>query len=235
MTKAMTEPKEPHSLTAEDVIAWLRDNPDFLSRYPEACDLLTPPREHQGKGIVDFQQFMVRRLREDRDGIIEEARGIVETSRANMSNQARAHAAVLLLLEARTFEDFIHTVVMDFAAILDVDIISLIVEAEGTVIPHINIPGVQVVTPGSIALLTKDNAVVLESHIKGIGEIYGGGAGLVKSQALVRLNIAPGTPSAMLAFGSREPEMFQKGQATDLILFLARVIERVFQSWLNLR
>ncbi|MCB9995074.1 MAG: DUF484 family protein [Rhodospirillales bacterium] len=238
MTNAMTDSKDDTSspsISADDIIIWLRANPDFLHEYPEACDLLTPPKEHSGKGVIDFQQFMVKRLREDRDGIIEEAREIVETSRANMSNQARIHNAVLMILEARTFEDFIHTIVMDCASLLDVDIISLVIEAEGSVIPHINIAGVHIITPGSIELLMKDQHIILESHIKGIGEIYGGGAGLVKSQALVRLNIARGTPPALIAFGSRDPDMFQPGQATDLILFFTRVIERSFFAWLDLQ
>lgn len=236
MSHTMTDTKDNTSLTAEDIIAWLRDNPSFLHKHPEACDLLDPPREHkdQGRGVVDFQQFMVRRLREDRDGIIEEAREIVETSRVNMSNQTRIHNAVLLLLEARNFEDFIHTVVMDFAALLDVDIIALIVEADGDVVPHINLSGVRAVTSGSIELLMKDQKIILESHTKGLEDIYGGGAGLVKSQALLRMNIAKGAPPAMLAFGSRNPDMFQPGQGTELTAFLGHVVERCFCSWLDL-
>jgi uncharacterized protein YigA (DUF484 family) len=42
------------------------------------------------------------------------------------------------------------------------------------------------------------------------------------------------TPPAILAFGSRNADMFQDGQATDQVLFLARVIERCFRAWLNL-
>ena len=64
--------------------------------------------------------------------------------------------------------------------------------------------------------------------------IYGGGAALVHSQILLRVDISMDTPPAILAFGSRNPELFQEGQATDQVLFLARVIERCFRSWLNL-
>lgn len=234
MSIPMTGSREQPALSAEEVIAWLRDNPDFLTRHPEACDLLAPPRQHKGKGIVDFQQYMVERLRQDRETIIEEAREIVETTRANMSNQARIHRAVLMLLESQSFEDFINTIVMDFAALLDIDIISLIVEAQGDAVPHINLAGVHAVSAGSINLLMKDSQIVLESHIKGLEDIYGGGAGLVKSQALLRLNIAPHGPSAMLAFGSRDPQMFQHGQGTELTLFLGNVVERCFRAWLDL-
>lgn len=238
MSRAMTEENDTQaaSLSAAEIIAWLRANPGFFHDYPEACDHLEPPRAHKesGRGVVDFQQIMVRRLRADRDGIIEEAREIVETSRANMSNQARIHRAVIMLLDARDFEDFIHIVTMDLAALLDVDIIALIIEADGEAIPHIGLAGVQVVGPGTIGLLTKGQPVVLESHIRGLAEIYGGGAGLVKSQALLSLHIADGAPAAMLAFGSRNPELFAAGQGTELIGFLGHVIERCFGKWLDL-
>jgi len=230
----MTKTDDTNEITAADIIAWLRDNPNFLQRHPEACDLLAPPREHKGKGVVDFQQFMVTRLREDRDGIIEEAREIVETSRSNMSNQARTHKAILMMMDARTFDDFIHTVTMDMASLFDVDIISLIVEAESNSIPHINLPGVKIVGNGSITLLMNESKIILESNIKGIEDIYGGGAGLVKSQALLQLNVSGAAPKAMLAFGSRDPDMYAAGQGTELLLFLGHVIERCFRQWLDL-
>jgi len=226
--------KKSSPLSAEDVLEWLRENPNFLRSHPEACDLLSPPRQHKGKGIVDFQSYMVQRLRTDRESIIEEAREIIETSRANMSNQARVHSAILMMLEAQSFEDFINVITMDFAALLDIDIVALIVEANGDTVPHINLNGVHAVSGGTISLLMKDSRVVLEANTKGLEDIYGGGAGLVRSQALLRLTVAPGGPSAMLAFGSRDPDMFQAGQGTELIVFLGNAVERCFRAWLDI-
>ena len=236
MSSAMTDKNISPALSAEEIISWLRENPNFLHDFPEACDLLDPPRNHkdQGKSVVDFQQFMVKRLRADRDGIIEEAREIVETSRANMSNQMRIHNAVLLLLDAASFDDFIHVIIMEIVALLDLDIISLVVEADGNDIPHINLPGVHVASAGTINLLMNNRKIVLESHINGLDQVYGGGAGLVKSQALLRLHIAAHAPDVLLAFGSRNSELFQPGQGTELTLFLGHIIERCFRQWLNL-
>jgi uncharacterized protein YigA (DUF484 family) len=220
----------------EDVIAFLRKRPRFLIDNPEVCDFLAPPQQHDGRrsGVADFQHYMVKRLKEDRDGIIEEARSIVETSRANASNLSRVHRAVLMLLEAYDFEDFVHALTMDCAAVLDVDIISLIVETDGTVVPHINLNGVHAVSPGTISLVMRERMVMLEGNIIGLDEVYGGGAGLVKSQALLRLAISPHLPPALIAFGSRNPELFQEGQGTEQICFLGQVIERCFRSWLHL-
>jgi uncharacterized protein YigA (DUF484 family) len=80
----------------------------------------------------------------------------------------------------------------------------------------------------------EDKLVMLQNNISGIEPIYGGGATLVQSQILLRVDISMNTPPAILAFGSRDPNMFGKGQATDQILFLARVIERCFRHWLDL-
>jgi uncharacterized protein YigA (DUF484 family) len=115
---------------------------------------------------------------------------------------------------------------------LEVDIVSLIIETDADTIPHIDIPGVRVARPGMSDLLLQGRNVRLEAGA-GLPEVYGAGANLVKSQALVRLNIASGMPEALLAFGSRDAAMFQAGQATDLVTFLGRVIERCFRAWLE--
>lgn len=224
----------PPPLSEDDVIAWLKAHPGLFQRRPEALDHVTPPREHKGKGIADFQFYMVQRLRADRDDVLESAREVVETSRANMNIQTRVHTAVLMLMEARDFEDFIRTITMDFASVLDIDIVSLIVETEGTVIPHIDLAGVRAVSPGTVNLLMKDRDVVLEAAVNGLAELYGGGATLVKSQALIRLNIQRGGAPSLLALGSRDPGLFQEGQGTELAGFLGRVTERCFRTWLGL-
>lgn len=220
--------------TDDEILDWLKANPKFLARNPEAIEFLVPPtRKDNDRKVADFQSYMIRRLKDDREDVIQSAREIVETSRANMNNQARIHKAILLLLEATNFQDFIHTMTMDFAALLDVDIISLIVEIDDSMIPQIDLNGVRVVGPGTVDLLTRKQAMLLESNIQGLDEIYGGGAGLVKSQAMMRLHIGGDTPAAILAFGSRDPEMFHAGMGTEQISFLGAVIERCFRLWLS--
>lgn len=227
-----TMPKET-PVSENQVLQWLKDNPDFLQNNPDACNLLIPPSEKSGKTIADFQAYMIKRLKDDKEDIIEEARELVETSRTNMSNQARIHQAVLLLLEAQNFEDFIRTITLDFLSLLNLDIISLLVEAEGGIIPHIDISGVRAVGNGAIDRIMGEQNIVLESHIMGRDEIYGGGAGLVKSQMLVRLDIGECAPSVLIAFGSRVPETFQPRQGVELVAFLGCVIERCLYSWLR--
>jgi uncharacterized protein YigA (DUF484 family) len=232
MSQIMSKPENLTSLTDKDIIEWLRQNPRFLENNPHACDLLMPPTEKKGKGIADFQSYMIQKLKEDKEDVIESARELVENSRHNMNNQVRINRAVLSVLEAHTFEDFIRAITLDFASYLDVDIVSLIVETDEETIPHVDMAGVRLVGPGTIDLLLGGNSITLEEQASGLEQIYGGGAALVKSQALMRLNIGEESPPALLAFGSRIDHMFYSGQGTDMIGFLGQVVERCFRAWL---
>lgn len=222
------------TLTPQEVIEFLQANPKFLQQNPEACDFLIPPKSGNGKNVADFQSFMIARLKNDKEKVLETTQAIVENARSNMNNQQRIHKVILRLLEARNFEEFIHIITMDLSTMLNTDISVLVVESNGHDIPHITNNGIRVLPTGTIDQWMKGQNVLLQSNIGGLEAIYGGGANLVQSQALLRVDISMDTPPAILAFGSRDPNMFQDGQGTELVDFLARVVERTFRSWLSL-
>ncbi len=222
-------------LTAEDIIAWLERHPGFLREHPQALEALIPPAPVRGRGaIADFQHYMIERLKADKGALEDITREIVENSRANMNNQHRIHRAVLLLLEAESLDDFVHTITIDLSALLDVDIAALVVETDGRRIPHVGASGVRIVPSGTVDKWMAGKPALMQSDITGIEAIYGGAATLVASQILLRVDISMKTPPAILAFGSRDPKMFEPGQATDQISFLTRVVERCFRMWLDL-
>ncbi len=231
-----TAPKDMSTapLSPDDILRYLQEHPDFLQKNPEACDFLTPPKTHNGKKISDFQSYMIERLKSDKHEALETTKDVVTTVRNNMNNQARVHRAILRLLEANSFENFVHVITIDLISILDVDITVLLVESDGKDIPHIQANGVRVIPQGTIDHWLGKKTSLLEADIQGVEALYGGGATLVRSQALVRVDISMDTPPALLAFGSRDSQLFQEGQSTEQIAFLARVVERLFRLWLNI-
>lgn len=222
------------NLRAEDVITWLRQNPDFLQKHPQVLDILAPPRENTGRNIADFQSYLIERLQADKEQVLATTQEIVETSRANMSNQSRIQKAILHLLESRTLDELIHKLTMDLNAILGIDISTLLVESNGHDIPHVHFSGVRVLPPGTIDSWMEGKTILLQDQISGIEAIYGGGASLVQSQLLMRLEILPDTPPALVAFGSRDPDLFRDGLGTEHVRFLAGVIERILRRRLEL-
>jgi len=219
-----------HPLNEETVAAWLKENPDFFTAHPDAL----PPLE-QGKGVVDFQQRMLERLKNDKSKAQRLQKELIDNVRANMSNQSRIQTAVLTMLEADSFEEFIETVTQDLPVLLDVDTVNLIIETPSKEIPFINQSGIRFAKSGTVTKWLSTGDALLQDNISGHEELFGPGAGLVKSHALVRLEISQDTPAGIIAFGSRDPEMFQPNQAVDQIGFLAQVVERCFRIWLGLQ
>ena len=144
-----------------------------------------------------FRSYAIERLRSDKEEVLTTAQEIVATSRANMNNQQRVHAAVLRLLEAKNFDDFIHCITMDLATILDVDIAVMVVESNGHDIPHVQTSGIRVIPGGTVDKWMEGKNVLLQDNISGIEAIYGGGAALKKeigrwtltATALIRANL----------------------------------------------
>ena len=49
--------------SAGEVVAYLRNHPDFLITHPELLSVLTPPKVERGDRVIDMQHFMVQRQR----------------------------------------------------------------------------------------------------------------------------------------------------------------------------
>jgi len=221
-------------LTEEDVAAYLRDHPDFLASRSDLIPHLLPPSVDRGNGVLDMQYYMLQRLRGELGELQEQQRELIATSRANLNNQNRVHAAVLFLLDATSFEHLIQTITTDLAVLLDLDVAVLAVESTGSAIPHVSRSQVRVLEPDGVTRILGKRDVLLRDNIQGTPDLYGAAAGAVRSDALVRLRISAAAPAGLIAFASREPDMFHPGQGTELIGFLARVIERSIRSWLDL-
>lgn len=228
--------KRPSTPTAAQVIAYLRRHPDFLLRHPELLELQHAPSRHAGApGIVDFQQAMVDKLRRDVSRLRTEQDEIIANSRDNLSTQERIHKAVLALLEAETFEHFIDIITSDLVLLLDVDVVSLCIERPKSGARGPAPEGLEFLAPGSVdRIIGKNRQVLLRDDTPGDTEIYGEGADLVRSDALLRLHPSASAPVGLLAFGARHPGYFHHGQGTELLSFLGRVIEFAMRAWLDL-
>ncbi|MFH1158316.1 MAG: DUF484 family protein [Pseudomonadota bacterium] len=218
----------------DEVVAYLKAHPEFLDAHPDILEHLRAPGVQQGKGVVDFQQALLEKLKSDKSNAQRVQRELIENVRANMNNQSRIQTAVLVVLEAETFEEFIESVTQDLPVLLDVDTVNLVIESTSREIPFINQSGIRFAKQGTVQKWLGAGDALLQSNINGHEEIFGPGAGLVKSHALVRLEISQNTPAGIIAFGSRDPEAFQPHQAVDQIGFLAQVVERCFRIWLDI-
>ena len=230
---AAPAPVGPQQIGSREVIAYLKQHPDFLDRHPEALRLLRAPMREVGEGVFDFQHFMIERLRDELGRVNLEHRTLIAASRGNLASQGRVHKAALAILGAPSFEQLLQIVTTDLAVLLDVDIVTLAVESTASptrLMPH----GIHLLKAGTVdALLGADRNVLLQADLPGDAALFGGAAGLVRSQALLRVSIGRSAPTGLLCIGARRIGRFNPGLGAELLGFLGRVLGITIAQWLS--
>ena len=212
------------SFADEQVVEYLRQHPDFFAERAALLQTMTPPGRWSGDTVVDMQRYMVESLRGEIAGLRDCANEVIETSRANLAIQSRTHAAVLALVAVPDLDHLIRAVCDDLPILLDVDVALLSLEPAPAL--ELMIGGIGRLQSGDVErVVGAGRDVALYREMADDGTLFGPGAGLVRSAALARIRCGECAPAGLLAFGSRRDAAFHPGQGTELLRFLAKVVE----------
>ncbi len=216
--------------TAAEVEAFLRAHPGFLADHPHLLADQLPERS-LGDNVVDLQSHALRRLRAEMDDLRGGAEELIVNARNNLSIQNSTLDAALALLGADSFDELVRVASDELPLILRVDLVTLCFEPG---LPKGAAIYVQEMPTGTIDRLIGANTTLrLRPRVHGDDLLYGAGAGLVRSDALVRLPLPERLPPGMLAIGSRATDMFHPGMGTDLLQFLTAVAAHCVARWVK--
>jgi len=223
MTEA-TQARLPLTVDPALVRDFLLAEPDFLHGDPDLLnDLGLRP---DASNIVDFGPAALARVSaaHEREALVR--RQIEATARANFSAQAQSHAAVIDLLDARNHSDLARRV--DEMAILRFGLAAGVVVLEG---PGRVPAGWHGLIAGQIDMIMGDHGTArMGFHAPALG-LFGDRIEEIKSMAIVRMALWEPSRQGLLAFGSSDPEGFTADMGSDLVAFLARVVERTAERW----
>ena len=212
------------TLRSEVVIRFLRENPEILT-----CDMALMTElgvRPTAQNIVEFGPAALARVHEAHR-VESQARQYLEaTAQANFSAQAQTHGAVVDLLDARNHADLARRV--DELAQLRFGLTAGVVALEG---PERTPAGWRVMPEGGIDMLVGHQAVARMGFEPLALGLFGERAPQIKSMAMVRLAVWSPARSGLLAFGSADEEGFTEDMGTELVAFLARVVERTAERW----
>lgn len=225
---------------ADDLREKIIANPDVLLEDVDVMRALVGANEAPAGGnIVDLRSVAMDRLEARLDRLEDTHRTVIAAAYDNLAGTNQVHRAILRMMDAQTFEQFLADLCGEVADILRVDAIRLVLE---TTDPDAlsNEDAVFAVMPenyvdGYITLGRNMPArqVTLRPFQKVGGSLYGPRAPYIQSEACLKVDLGPDRMPAMLVMGSEDPHQFTSQQATDLLTFFAGVFERVARRWLG--
>ncbi len=240
--KPVTRSKD--NITKQQVTEYLRKHPDFLKDNAELMEILAPPEIDLGGNVVDLQHHMLGKLQKGLSSLKNKYEGLVLSSRDNMSTLHQVHEAVLSLMRAPALEQLLEIIAMDLPAFFNVDIVRLGIESEAAEFyenkfGEQNASGIAFLEAGLIdKTMSKEKSVLLvadttKNFIYGFEQIFADCSGIIESAALLRMRLPSSQRGVLLAFGVRIKDHFHEGQGTELLTFLAQIIEHRLDQCLS--
>lgn len=203
---------------------FLADNPDFL-KADQGLLAELGLTVASSSNVVEFAPMARVHAAHQREA--EQRALLEEIARANFAAQAQTHGAVVDLLDARNLSDLARRV-DDLARTrfgLAAGMIAL--ECEG--LPP---AGWRSLVEGQVDLILDGPRRMARMGFAptALG-LFAPDAGEIRSMAMVRMAMWEPSRQGLLAFGSADPEGFTPDMGTELVSFLARVVERTAERW----
>jgi hypothetical protein len=217
--------------------------PETLLEDRDVMNALVAANERaMGNNIIDLRGIAMQRLETRLERLEDTHRSVIAAAYENLAGTNQVHRAILQMLDPLSFEDFLKTLATDVAATLRVDCVRLVLESkvEGDD-PALRRLGdvLYVAEPGFVATYVSSGRnvplrpVTLRQVMPEGDALYGGRAGYVRSEALLRLDFGRGRLPGMLVLGAEDPHHFKPTQGSDLLAFFAGVFERTMRRWLS--
>ena len=216
---------QDHAWGPDEVRRFLSDNPGFLTGDPALmAELGLKP--DAANNVVEFGPAALARVHEAHKRESSARKHLEATARANFAAQAQTHGAVVDLLDARNHADLARRV--DELAQLRFGLAAGVVALEG---PERTPAGWRTMVEGGIDLVVGLQRVALMGFQPTALGLFGERSPVIRSMAMVRMAIWEPARQGLLAFGSADENGFTADMGTELVAFLARVVERTAERW----
>jgi uncharacterized protein YigA (DUF484 family) len=181
--------------------------------------------------VIPFEERAVAHLR-DRLGAVEEAnQDLIAFARGHSGAVASIHSAVLAAMEADGIDALLHVVTQEWPLILGIDAVALALivgdkgfRADGN--------GVQSVEPRLVErAIGQVDGVEMRTVRRG-HPLFGPACGLIRAEALIRIECEPPLPRGLLALGQRAELSLDARHGSELLMFLGRSVAAIIRRWL---
>ncbi len=226
------------TVMADDLREKIIANPDVLLEDHDVMRALVGANDDgQGANVVDLRSVAMERLEARFDRLEDTHRNVIAAAYDNLAGTNQIHRAILRMMDATTFAEFLNDLSGEVADILRVDAMRLVLESNADE-PGQIAPVVAIMPEGFIdGYLTlgrnmPTRQVTLRAFEKVGHALFADRAAHIGSEACLKLDLGPDRLPGLLVMGAKDPQHFTPQQGTDLLTFFTGVFERSLQRWL---
>lgn len=221
--------------------SFLIENPSFILNDVDILNsLLSSIPKQSGKNIVDLRGIFSERLEEKYNTLEETHKTVVATVHENITTSKSINRAVLRVLEVKTLLGFLEILNTDIKSIFKLtdiflcfDSIELLSESwpdhkclhlmkEGECCKYFDLE------PGSVPLRNVLLRRLSPDRLFLNNDTYS----QIQSEAIIGLTLTDSKELVLLVMGSTDPYYFNPNQATDLLAFLGKALEKHLNNFL---
>jgi len=226
MTDTLTDTGS--TVTEQDIIAYLREHPDFFVKQPNLlADLRLPHESGQAISLVERQVSILRERNMDMRHRLSK---LLDNARENDQLFDKTKRLVLSLLEGKNLNDTIDVLLHSFNSDFKIHYTTLLLYGNPESMPNTSarIVSVQEARENIGALLKGNKAMCGAFSESETQYLFGENAERVGSVALVPLSF--GNNFGLLAIANRDPNYYRSSMGTLFLSYIAEVLNRTLPA-----
>ena len=203
---------------------FLMQNPSFVRNDAELLSCIAS--EPSSGNVVSIGDIARERMLRETRAARSRFSAIVETARANYEAQIRVQEAILAVLDSYDPDDLNERLSGHVAFALAADVCILAVSESDA-----NSQALDKAGSAIERLVPSSQPTQLGPIDRSRTWLYGDSAAHLRSEALARLEFGPNRRLAILAIASSDIDAFRPDHGGELVMFFARVLERVLSRF----
>ena len=218
--------------------ARLLTTPDLILGDRELMRALIGAREAEiGENVIDIRGRAMEALEARLTRLESAHESVIAAAYENQTGMQTVHRAVVSLLEPDDFPTFLDNLQTNVAPILRIESLRLVMES-ATPAAADAAGALALVPTGTVRKLIaagrrapRGDDIILRRAAAETTVLHG--SGLIRSEALLPLDLGAGRWPALLLMGSADAGRFSPAHGTDLLRFFGQVFRLVLIGWLR--
>lgn len=227
----MTSNPSNSALSAEAVVDYLRNHPDFFEEHPDLLADISLP--HASGNAISLIERQVGILRERNADLQEKLGQLMATARDNDQLFDKTKRLVLSLLEVKTLPDIIEALYESLSSDFQVSHYNLLLLGDKHALPQsqAKVVGIEEANDRIGTLLRTNRTVCGVLRAEELQLLFGDRSEEVGSAAVIPLS--HGQTFGLLALGHTDPHYYRSSMGTLYLSYIADILNRLIPLALN--